>query len=671
MPYNIMAERRIRDITPIDGSEEEYRQEVKLVLKRVFYDFAVKDAPVRFSGPEEEQAFLGNKLLVFKDALKRGKDPVQQKLTSEGIIFPAEGSTSVKKYTLNQDVLKWQLLPISEDPFDRMDFIKSYREKGLDVEGESDFWTDPLIIYQVLEEGVRQQDASYNTFLQSYRAINSAIRMHPHSLAYLHSPQTHFQYLQEIYSGLAETTSDQERKQHFIVRYLAGGESIVDKSLAALKICEDISLLGQLFTRNKTFDSLHNRGIYILSRENSLAVELLTNPQGFDSIQSLEEPVTSVERVAKLRDLIRFLENNFQDPDRLINVYLLAVTAIDNLRGNLELLFTEAGISPDLGMEFIQSLLLEKLKALPGKQYINTGFDGREMIDPNINHYYHLKNPVRMPPEPKGARKTQQPSISVAAFIVDLFAINHFPLAVFGRFNESEKADTIRRILDRASQLSDTEYERKLNKLMSALRLNFNATSQIAGTKPPKGEARYPWLASTQKSFLTICLDRISKGDNRLTDYFDKQRIRIVLVETLRQGHFPVKRDAYLKHISLSGIEREKVMDKAINDAAFYSLLTFYEETGVSLDQAINRIIAEALAKLPPKQGLPYHLEDIDPESLRNRISTRAEQYLSTIRRHFLPADYETNKAQYISRALSSSIKESSFPLSRARAVFL
>lgn len=653
-----MTERTLGDLTPFDSSEEDYRQEVRLTLERVFYDFAVKDRPVRFSGPEEEQAFLSNKLLVFKDALRRGQNPVQQKLTTEGIIFPAEDGTAVKKYTLDQNFLKWQLLPKSEDPFDRMDFIKSYREKGLDIEGEGDFWTDPLIINRVLEEGIRQQDASYSTFLQSYRAISTAAQMYPHSLAYLHSPQTHFQYLEEVYTSLGETSSDQERKQHFIVGYLASDNSIADKSLAALKICEDISLLGQLFTRNKTYDSLHNRGIYILSRENSLAVELLTNPQGFDSIQSLEEPVTSVERVAKLRGLIHFLENNFQDPDRLVNIYLLVVTAVDNLQDNLEPLFVEAGISPDLGMEFIHSLLLEKLKDLPGRQYINTGFDGRETIDPNINHYYHLKNPIRVPPEPKGTRKTQQPSISVDAFVVDLFAMNHFPLAVFGRFDESEKADTIRRILDRASQLSDMEYERKLNKLVSALRFNFNGTSQIADTRSPKGGAKYPWLASTQKSFLTICLDRINKEDNRLTDFFGKQRIRIALVESLRQGHFPVRRDAYLKHISLSGIEREKVMDKAINDAAFYSLLTFYEEAGVSLDQAINRIIAEALAKLPPKQNLPYLLEDIDADNLKSRIRIRVNQYLNQVKEHFLPADYETNKAQYISRAISSSIKE-------------
>lgn len=626
----------------IASSYAEHRKQIEATLIDVFYRFAGEDLSGLKNSAEEEK-LIRRRLPVFKDAIKRGYPVVVGQLTGEGISCEMPNKSAVKIYRLDQGQLRWQLVPKSDDPFEKLDFLKRTRYENIETESTIDLETDPWIVEQMVREGVKQQAKLAQQFKETHDEVIKTQSKMAHILGYLHSPAVCFDRIREM-----GTSSE----QLFIEQYVITDNPALDTIPQAAQICSQIRTLAEIYKE----EHLRN----FSKRINSLGIELLTNPASFQNKEALLKPGTTTERIARVRRFIAGLEQ-LPPEERLTGIHLIALAAANDLQSLIPY-FTEMGVSRELAVEFIQGILIKTLKDMPGKQYVQLN-NGETHFSPRIHWLYNLNNADTI----AVSEKTQKDEVSAREELhaITADAINgQFPTRNFGRVNQSQRETILADIIRLTASNYPERYALIVRTLFNKLNLKFGLDETGSIIIKPNVSKKVSWLPESQVALLTTLKQAVEDGtDNILVAVLNRHILSAVVSGYLKAQDHRSSKDYYFNSITFSGKNRVAALNKAVKTIAMYLLLTRYqagEPEKASIDDILDKIIRNALDQLDflhRRRLVEYDSEPIDVINFKELAKQQADIYLKLAMERYLPPQYQTAKKQYILEMFDRSIK--------------
>lgn len=623
-------------ITPLE--EDNFKNQAEATLSEVFY-FSIHEELEELD-PSTQQQVIQRRLPFFKDALKRGFPIVREQLATSGLSQTVAAGLAIRRYWLEDDALRWKLEPTSNDPFQKLEFMQKTQEQGVDTEGEGEVLTDHWIVNQIAEEGRKQQKGFYQQFMDTYTTIQGLTRS-SWLLKYLPSVDPSFSYIVDLYQDLgSEKESAQKREETFIEQYVITNDPTLGEIERVGKMCQDIDTLTSLYRRQTSSSQLPYQEL------NTLAAEILTNPQEIEDNQDPLNPITSQERLTRLRKIVDLLE---QAPNANYLTHLLVLTAVNEIKDKLSSYFKEEGINPELGLEFVQNLLLMILKNMPGKEYISS-VNGEPQFSHEINRYYYLLDRVPYPERKRKASKERSEE-DVNRFI-ERAIDGRFSAIVFSGFSQDQKTRIIKESLGRAAGISPNRHQSLFNTLLEKSGLIFDFDEQ-GSVVIASSISRPYWSRETQKTFLDLVAT-----DPKLRALLAEHLIYFALSQFIKRMSPKATAEDLLRKVSLYGENRVSVMEEATKYIALYSLLVGYRVNGlVSVGRAINSVIKGELNTLEKvKEWDPEIVyEEIDVAEFRRNVREKVQTYLNQALSSLLPSEYQTNKDEYLSKLIKTS----------------
>lgn len=662
MSHNIMTE---REFDMVESPRSEYEAQVRATLGEVFYHFLEQDLKNLPDQPSQKR-LSDQKRPVFIDALKRGQVQIMQQLTSSGLSIEIPGLLAVKRYQFVGDKLHWQIVPKSEDPFQKMDFSSRLDSAGINTEGQTYPWLEVDIVQQMLNEGLKEQDSKFDQFQHASRMISDVSEYAGNTLPFLNSYVESFEEFVKAYRLIGPRQGIlSDLKQNFLEKMLFKNHPILEKVPQIIEVCRQILSLDAIFSKgDRPLEHPDTKGLNHTKRRRALAVELLTNPEGFDGDEGFTIKPTTTERLMRVWRAVTSLEERSEPEDLIIGRYIIVMNTLENAKKQLIPLLNKQGVGVDLAQEFIQNLLSQFLKDLPGKKYLGEKQEKPE-IRPEINEVYLLEDPVILPSPPKreGRNYTLQ---NPRSFVDEVMSAGRFSTFVFARFSKEEQEQAFKDILSRSSERSLDQYEKNVDLILKAFRLRFQAAGNKVTIRTPYPAVRDKplplWALSARTIFFETCLDRLQQNDQKLVEVFHRLAVRTAVHGFTRKTvRTSSAQDLYDK-ISLTGMDRTKALNQAINHAAAYVLLISsegYRPGQNSADQAIGHILQTAINIAEGiRKNLPYQLEEFDIQNLHQLVKERVDEYSSLIEHQYFPPDYQNNKAGYFVRMIDQILSE-------------
>lgn len=644
-------------------------------MNRVFYSrFEPEAAKIEDEG--ERNLFLNKKAAVFVDAIRRGVPLLDERLHKAGFSFDTKEKTAKKSYSYDTTgVLRWRIHPKSEDPFEIIDFNKAVKEAEIATAGETDILTDPELVYEAFETGAKEQDQLFISFLEASNLISELQKPAQHI------PDTgeHRKFLSgtlrrnrnfervmrhvkstasAIFNPITQTRqlinrqSPADLKEEFINQYVVIDDPILYRLPEAINAVYSVMGLADLFQKNgkPLNDSPDER----LQLENSLVINLLTNPDSIKALKDLREPVTRVENVVKLYSLISGLKANNPSTEYLETLHILIQQTIVKSADQLSELFTKLNITPAIGLEFLQSLMLDKLKTLPGSEYVLPSPQSQ------LNRVYKLIDPLPYNESQAGSIARSQELMK--NFIDDVLTGKPFQTASFIQFYPEQQKTILSRILEGVvSKQPTTTYETIIDQIISSLGIAYRSFDSFTFEKASSRKSGSGWIDQARTVLLEFCLDRINQQDTRLMAILEEKPVSYAVNQILKKIN-PGDSKAYIKRANFSGLNRDKAVVFARINCASYALIRRYNpdiKNRISMDTAIDQILLAATTDFnESKWSRDYQAELPDMKQFRLEVKQEAQDILDQAKAQFFPSDYGDNRQKYLSQALSKALKQ-------------
>lgn len=645
----------------------------------------------------DKEAYIHRRLPLYIDALKRGKEVVMDSLIV-GLDFPLEG-LGRKHYQLEKGRVRWRIMPNSNDPFEIIDFTKKCRTDGIITQGESGFWDDPYLLEKGLLEGLRIQRSYCYQFQTTLVAIRNVEQNASYARRWLVTPQRHFTRIKEIDQDLARRVMDSwTREDVFISRYVLPNHPSLFELENISQIASEALSLNNLFQREE--EDVGYKDWRRDRHENTLVIELIANPDGFNKFADLASPFTTHQKVIAVENFMRRMKQELDpktntvividfttgqqqeisadqfDPEmlpihygyHLINqldeaLVFVANQVMDSARPNIERLLTERGLSVELGSEMIRRILLYKLKTLPSVPFkdSDTRYQKSNFFLAGLNSLYRFKKPVFI----KRASRFDENS-----FIENVIKNLSFQRERFKSLAQSKKRHLLETIFQQAAFEPKYNYRDIVYKLFSEFKLIYNPQEKEFIAE----EGSIEILKPSQTDLIEIIQKRLSKTpnpDQQLENIIYELIYKTELINFLNSYNFPkthLKLIQHVESIRTSSLVREEDLLKYLNHLAevtgFYIVYhthsaqnTLFKDITLITDEVVgNMMVAGKLSTI----SLPYDEYDAleNHRSLFLRIvNEKIAFYLGNFNNQILSKSFPDGKIDPQAIILKSLVK--------------
>lgn len=564
-------------IKPTPFDKDLYRQAAEQTCKSVIAGY-LRDQIPPINDPKYA-SFLRERIPKAVSAIKLGYPLVLDQIGRGGLTFDVLDGLGIMTYVRSlDDRICFRITPSSDDPFKYADYKKAAERYCLKEEGESDLLTDPYLVREMLRQGLNERSRMLRVLAE---AKNVALHTKVGEERTLN--------LLQLRSIPHDAFDDLDR--------IDPNKEIDEKALSiancVIKVAEDVSRLGDLY-RKQTGARLQSqeRGVY----ENSLIVELLTNPEPI-TCTGLRTPRTTVERIFRVLQFIQRLKTKKNS----WGFRYLVESTIDSRKDELEPIFVELGISPSLGLEYIQNLIHQKVRYLPSIAYVDAKDSSPDVLKnkAELNNLYNLKTPIPRPQSPSADEPVKNPhNLLGPGFFVSNFVSDSrkFSIYQFVRFPPYQQQEIFSRILENTSAQNDFFlYRWVVSFLMSKFGLKFNPKTNAIDFSQPK-DVVYG-LTSAAENLLVVAAARLNKNDilfiDALTDACAKELIRSFLVaqklppnKTLYAAQVKIVQNRY----KAGKISNQEYLTTLLNYGAGFVLEDYFMQSGQRHHSLGNRV---------------------------------------------------------------------------------
>lgn len=600
--------------------------------------------------------FIQRRLPLYLDALKRGEKTVMNKILKGQLKAESFDGLYIMEYTYEQahpfvneqDKIRWKISPRSNDLFDRTRFYKQFQSEGVEIEGKTNLWADSFLVNQILNNGLSEQEDIFNQFLSALKSIQEVRRQAWTVLRYLKTPQENFfNDFAAIYDK-SHTLSSPLRgsiKENFIRNYIITNHPVLEDIPKVQSICAQVFKLKNMFGEKEGGIEVHKLSEF----ENTLAVEILTNPHSFGNLTKLMFPVTTPDRIYQAIRITKIAKDEQDETKAMYNTGLLVLEAVKDSCENLRILFEKIGVSKALGIEYIQHMLFNCIYSLPGAYLLHdAGSDPRTVTESaQINLYYRLSKPI--------IKRYTVANVKGGLTIKDVLDSQNITASVIKKFSPDQQYNLIESVLTNKHFIGRLNYEKTIRYLLEIMNLKFESNIQIFR----KTSRVTDELASPRMSVLEVCLRKIQIGDSRLINIFERVILEPLLLAYLTEGKYKLQPEKYLFAVSNYGswisrktIEKEEGVRQIIKLTAGFSLSLYFSREnieGLELKDCIARAIN--LIMLNIKLLHPHQAGQFQQLTL-----TRAERLKQEFFKAAFTENYPEKKKEIIVKILENSI---------------
>lgn len=677
-----MGERDKGTILPYEDTDPE-QTKIQKTLKQVVGFHLAEDLKKNPSKTDQERyRLIEKRIAIYRDALDRGEPLLQEKLKAAPVDINVYGGLASRHYYYEGTALVWQLEPKFKDPFEQARFYRDAQSSSVPLKGETTVWTDPFLINEMLQIGLRKQETLYSPFISCIQAIGDLNERAVDTLNHLDPVKEQFNRFIKVYLRLKKAAASPEAlKENFIQLYVVPHDPLLDEISETHSLTEEVLKIHQLFREEGQPIKPTSRSAY----QHTVVIEILSNPEAFKKPQALVEPKTTVEQVYKVAKLLARIHENASGEAIKYELGFIAYQALAQVRTNLEDDFLQLGISPSLGMEYIQTLLRD-IDALPGLNLIMEDHEGWE----DFSRHTELNFSYRFIKHIRRVKVERDELIGTELFLNNLVAKRIFLIKEFRLLPDQFKEYLMTRIF--AHELLPQKYNykeivKKLFRLLDlhyspAMHLFINHFSRVDRTGLPWHPKEriwknlpwlgqdLPWVDRYQREFLRICRDKITAGDLSLTAILEDTITSQAFCRFVASLRLPKNYHSFQR--SMSSLNSDVKFGKKSKDvgvetlaqhAAGLVMFTYYEEgktDEVKIQSNIHHVVAAIERNYdPPSASGPNVL--LTNQKAYAQFFTQVQQEVNNLRQRFqheyLCADYPEGLPQTLTSILENSLE--------------
>lgn len=541
-----------------DNSEEEYQTKVRETFRTIagfHLNQEIKSQPANTS----KAAFLKRRLPVYVDALKRGYPLFLTKL-SAGQFSVNLGNHIIRRYSYQDNQLKWQLILDSDDPFAQSLFFQQTSSQNSPLEGEANPLTDPDCLYQMMLDGFAEQKKVYDYFRGIYTQITDKEAAADTTLSLLTTPQLYFDKFKTIYTALQKPKQTPDQLKDAIIEQIVAPANPILEDLPLLEeLAGNVSLLHRLFrTSDGSVVPKLNRKTY----QRTLAVELLTDPAFLNQPEGIRHPITSYSRVNQVLQFVDRLRIEANAEELKYRISLVVLATMDDARQSLNQQFDRLNIDQKLGQEYVQAVITKYLSDTAADPQPSPTSESMVLF----NALYNLDQPIRPSVRRStAARGSVAETIEITpAYIENLLKRGNFA-AEFTRLNPVSRISLLEQIFQHPGMAEYNLSERIVRKIFRTLDLGYSVEAKIFTDR--SGARRSPpaeWLKPLQPQILRICAERLGKGDPYMLQVLEKAISEKALPAYLRRkGATPSLQTLVKKSSAINSDVKNEIITKA------------------------------------------------------------------------------------------------------------
>src|SRR3989344_3856577 len=658
-----------------EASDTEYSAKVEATIKDVLNEPLLRD--IFRSGKQKDATLLRRRTMVYLDAIRRGRPVVMDKIIQGNSSEIDMGGNARRKYVrTDTGEIKWVMEPVSQDPFKQLDFYKELKNKGAPAEQIVEPMTDPFLVGRMLEEGLAIHDQLYSEFGQVVGKILNAESKYDTTLRYLKTPYIeikedlgYFTNLKKLFQRLG--SSDAGRRHENFVLYLLKDPSILDTISQADQLCDQVAKFDDSIPNVVTtligVTGVTNR--YTI--DNTVAVELVASPNFPARIPDLKSPLTTLPKILLLNQIINELRN-MPDPkgekkfERAIG--LIVADTFSTKQERIRTLLTGMGVDPDLGLEYFQNMLPEKLLALPYHDAISA-IPGDPALPTHavvLNNAYIMDQRVESAPS-----DPRRPDNSDQEDFIKYFPSNNSShvLTKFRTWSSEDKKMVLTRLLNTDSIET---YSMLTTKLLKAMHFGYSAKEGIFRFFNPHTEHTTLTTANSLNDIasgsilLEIGRDKVASGDIVSADVYEAiiraaELPAWIVASDIFQGNwrnYSTKIGNLLRQYKRGEITTEDAKTQVLAQMAG-SVLKLQNSEGEYLpllDTARSGFIREVNSQSAESQ-FRERLYDLADTIKEVDILDRIDKIVADYQESRFGADYQTKKTTYIAEVLKHSIE--------------
>lgn len=286
------------------------------------------------------------------------------------------------------------------DPFIQLDLLNDMKEHGIERTGQTRFWTDPYIINYLLDTGLQEQNRIFNHFSECVRVIGYLKNnIRSNFLKYIPEISTRIDNILS-YSNILQDKDAQPRYLNLLMMQdekYRNKISDLNTSTITIDQIPDESLetsVNYILNNRTSLAGLHN--IFVCEHnqnniENTLVVSLITGSNKMQNIHDLTRPLILPE---ELLDFYKIYDKYIQKApysQRMDHTALIITYIMNRYGDSIAHLFESQGISTEIGMSYINGVLLRLLNDFPIKTLSSNTNEKEILTNKEITDSFTLK----------------------------------------------------------------------------------------------------------------------------------------------------------------------------------------------------------------------------------------------------------------------------------------
>lgn len=676
--------------------EEEYREKVKFTFSDLFvrqFYYELSSTNPSLLEPKEiakRRRLFQKRLPVYIDALSRGYPQVLDMLRTDKINEEDPQGLATKEYTMRDGSVSWKIITNTVDPFELSDYYIDLELQGIKTQGESDILTEPFLAGQILDKGMDKQKIIYDNFISVYSLILDTELIAGSTLPYFYPEKkgntpdqqeitayNYFSLIKEAAHQINAREKPDEAAQQFIEQYVVTEDPLLNIFSQVKSYAQNIIKIHGIFREN---NNQPVREHYRRKFEDTLVVELLTNPEAFADPQTFRTPATLRENAEKLSKFSEDLKISGRQDIALYKIGLVVNSLIEQNMGKLEQLFSGFGITPEIGVEWLQNLMFTKLKTMQEKG-----------LDINFSDSF----------VPEKRQVEVEAKFNPDTFIKQLIKDNQFHKTQFSRISREERKSVIRKIFDsphllskesHSKRISGQEYDagkaggkdistysKTLRKMLEALRISYSydekkfiaiqPETHVGSDTKQFGDTffEWKWLAPTQRDFLETMRANLDR-DRNLPDATEEAIASINFYYFLK-AFDPPKKEKFRRIVANTNIDvrdhkysQEDALKRIANAAASYILFQHYPKYDNNR-QPVSFLADQVSAVIFNELERNNYLITDQAGYLRvmESIFARIQKIQDQFRHEYFSKDYSLDKTSFMKGMLDISISSLDF----------
>lgn len=635
----------------IENPEEELRQKKERVIKEVFgYHILREIEELGITG--DKQIYTNEQLPIYFHALSLGETQVVEKIEAGRFEFDVLRGAAKKRYSIdkNGDV-KWQIVAPSTDPFAQLEFRKKLRQQDIQPQGTENLYTDPFLVNQILIEGLQKQEDMFRKYEQAIKEVKAIKGLYTPILRYLPEQTELLGSLEKIQATLPHTTNRENLKSSFIKQYVISENGILTELDDIIRRCHKIWNLYAYFFRPKNHLEQPIREVDRPVYENTLIIELLSNPDLVVNPILIQSPTTSKEQIHKVGKFIKdsILNEDKQKQDEI--TMLVSYKVVEQNITTLERLADHLELDPALIHEYVFGLLRTWLTQLPGMNFINPNgsveSDFKEAIE--LNSAYFLKNPIQ---------GTHLKNEAITSHNQLLFA-RKMNLRDLQQLPNQEQQLFFEKILIK-KYVEYERYEEFIKKIIAQFDIRYIPTNRCFAIEDKQknddeieGQEHKSWKKEKAELLVKNIISQISEGNEYLVGLLVKQIIEDSFPMYIRKRKLPTTSSLYEKKakqlyldLNKQKITEEEAYNKLLGLISSFILVHEHNPESIHLnrEQLIRTLLTreKRVAEILGKEGIYIAPQDINEKAemlIRDfYISTFGEEFIEDPRVFLLKA---------------------------------